>query len=867
MLKKRFQNTSDLDGVIDLERLRSGPSDSIERDAERFFALTFPADEIHSLLRALSKRFEGGRSQGTILAQAVKGLGKSHTLLLAYHLFNSPAEARAWTGTLAYDWKSPADAIVLAHKFTDRSIPKDALWVLIGEKLGKSWSDKKAPDPDELLAAIGNRHLILIFDELERGVQGIVNEARRTQNLSFLQMISETANRDPRITLIAAIYDGTVEPGATLRRTPKVELRFRKTEDRASVVRHRLFENAGGYDREAAKALIQSYVNTWKKFGVETPAPYVARMEATFPFLPDLVELVFTRITETVGFQGTRSALGLLGAMLDAEGEGVYLMTASHCRIANEACADRLQDLNPSGDLINCARSNYQDLASQPYAEAIASATLFASLVPGGPIGLTRDEIVRHAVKPGDDPNEFAAALDGFKKLGTYFHEADGRYRFDRHENEHARVQLTARKYADDAARERLIAAWRQEVFHDTAETVVFMDVEQTKADLDRLSLQGRRFVLSPRRLSAEERHALYVGAQKRNQIILIEPRDSAANHLGSADLLAYARRVKAANDLANAPGSADSRRKYEDIRAEESRQLQRLLRQAGLIYVRVERWADAAGDAQFEEEPLGQAASKSEVVEQLRTIVYPPPLFREHLQQRLGQFIGQRIEQVDRAYRNNLGFPVPLHDTTISSAIRELVQDSGRVLGVKHQRLGGGACGEPVNLSQSEFDQAEMAHPWPAALPTSGLPASGPATPTGPMPQPQSQPQPSPEPSATPRTQDRSTPHCANLGELRQKVAARLVDLDDPKIVQARFSIFTGLRDQDLAGLPSAYRGGLSGTGDLDLQLEITIRGPLTKAQLEQQCEKLPSPTNATFAARITVEAREGAPVQEEGG
>lgn len=853
MLKKRFSNASSLDGVIDLERLRSGPADSIERDAKKFFALTYPSDDVHALLRALSKRFEGGRSEGTILAQAVKGLGKSHTLLLAYHLFNSPEEASAWTGTLGFKWMSPAGAIVLAHKFTDRAIPKDALWVLVGEKLGKTWSEKKAPDPDQLLAAIGDRHLILIFDELERGVQGILNEARRTQNLNFLQMISETANRDPRVTLLAAVYDGAVEPAATLRRTPRVELRFRKTEDRASVVRHRLFVDAGSYDREAAKSLIQSYTNTWKKFGVETPAQYVARMEATFPFLPDLVELVFTRITETGGFQGTRSALGLLGAMLDAGGEGAQVMTASHCRISDDACADRLQDLNPTGELINCARSNLRDLESQKYAEAIASATLFASLAPGGPAGLTREELVRHAVKPGDDPNDFSAALDAFKRFGTHFHETDGRYRFDRPENEYARVQLAARKYTDEVARGQLIATWLHEVFRDTAETVVFTDVEQAKAGLDRLSLQGRRFVLSSRRLSADERHALYVGAQKRNQIILIEPRDNGVNHLASVDLLAYARRIKAANDLANAPGGAESRRKYEDIRAEESRQLQRLLRQAGLIYVRVERWADTAGEAQFEDETLGQAATKAEVVEQLRTIIFPPPLFREHLRQHLGQFIGERVEQVDRAYRNNLGYPVPLHDTTVSGALRELVQDSGRILGLKHQRLGGGACGELVGLSQSEFDQAELAHPWPAALPPGDTPEVAPAGPEGPPPHP---PEPQPEPPPAPQAQDLATLHCASLGELRQQVAARLLDLENPKIVKVRFSIFTGLREQDFSALASAYRGGLTGTGDIDLQLEITVRGPLTKAQLEQQCERLPSPTNATFAARITVES-----------
>ena len=863
MLRKRLASAALLDGVIDLERLWSGSSNAIERDAQRFFDLTFPSDEVHSVIRALGKRFGGGTTQGVILAEAFKGLGKSHMLLLAYHLLNAADVAKGWAAKLGYTWQSPENAIPLVHKFTDRSVPKDALWLLIGEKLGVKWNENRAPNPEELLSAIGDRHLVLIFDELERGIQGIVNPALRIKNINFLQMLSEAANRDARITLIAAVYDGAVDPGATLRRVPRIELRFRKTEDRASIVRHRLYEDAASYDREAARALVHSYINAWKKFGIETPAVYATRMEATFPFLPDLVELVFTRITESGGFQGTRSALGLLGAMLDAAGEGSYLMSAAHCRLSDDACADRLQDLNPAGDLINCARSTLGDLAAQPFADAIASATLLASLVPGGPVGLSKDELIRHVVKPGDDPNDLHAALDAFRKYGTYFHERDGRYRFDRHENEDAKVQLNARKFPEDAAREQLIAIWLQEVFRDTNETVVFLDVEHAKAELQSRSLQGRRFVLSPRRLSTEERHALYVGAQLRNLIILIEPRDSAANLLTSADLLAYARRVKAANELANAPGSADSRRRYEDIRMEEGRQLQRLLRAAGLVYVRIERWGEKPSDAQFEEEPLGQAAGKSEVVEQLRANVYPPSYFVEHFRERIEQFVGQRVEQVDRAYRSNLGYPVPLDVSTVSGAIRQLVEDPSRILGLKHQRLGGGVCGERVNLSQSEFDQAELAQPWPAALPSApgpmpgpAMPPSGPAAPT---------PGPAPAPAPGKRIEERTIAPCASLGELRQQVAARLTDVEAPTIVHVRFSIFTEYRGQDLVSLPSAYRGSLEGKGDLDLQMELSIDGPLTKAALEQLCERLPAPQGATYSARIAVELEASEVAHEE--
>ncbi len=855
-MKKRLASAALLDGVVDLERLRSGSSDSIERDAARFLELTYPTEDVKALLRLLSRRFGGTASEGTILANAVKGLGKSHMLLLAYHLMRSPAEATAWMMQLGYTWIPPANAVVLVHKFTDRSMPGDALWSLVGRELGQTWSEKRAPDVEDLIEAIGDRHLVLILDELERGIQGIISDAKRIQNLNFLQMLSEAANRDQRITLIAAIYDGTVEPGATLRRTPKLELHFRKTEDRAAIVRHRLFANADSYDRDAARDLIRSYANIWKRFGVDTSVQQLSRMEATFPFLPDLVELVFTRISDTGGFQGTRSALGLLGAMLDASAADSYLMTAANCKISDSACADRLQDLNPSGDLITCAASNLRDLQSKPYAEAIASATLLASLVPGGrSIGLAKEEMIRNVVKPGDDPNDFQATLDAFEKFGTYFHHSDGRYRFDREENAYAKVELAAARLPDDVARAQLITTWLQEVFRDTQETVVLQDLEQAKKDLDALGLRGRRFVLAPRRLSADERHGLYLGAQMRNQIILLEPREGVTSHLTNSDLLAYAKRVKAANELANSPGNADVRRRYEDIKLEESRQLQRLLKSAGLTYVRIENWAETANATQFEEEPFGQASSKAEVIEQLRTQVYPPSLFVEHLRDHLASFIGQRVEQVDRAYRSTLGFPVPLDVPTITTAVRNLAEDRARLLGLKHQRGGGGFCGEPVGLSQSEFDQAELAHPWPAAMPP---PPPGPGPTPPPEPGPEGPVPPgglgTPPDAPGPRSEERSTPHCASLGELRQQVAARLVDLDAPIIQQVRFSIFADFRSYDLGSLPAAYRGGLSGTGDLGIQVDISVVGPMTKAQLEQHCEKLPNVTGANYSARMTV-------------
>jgi hypothetical protein len=97
--------------------------------------------------------------------------------------------------------------------------------------------------------------------------------------------------------------------------------------------------------------------------------------------------------------------------------------------------------------------------------------------------------------------------------------------------------------------------------------------------------------------------------------------------------------------------------------------------------------------------------------------------------------------------------------------------------------------------------------------------------------------------------------------------VAARLTDLDAPTVLHVKFSIFSNYRRQELGSLPSAYRGSLEGKGDLDLQMDLAVDGPLTKAALEQLCERLPAPEGATYQARMSVELEATEVAHEEQG
>jgi hypothetical protein len=867
MLKKRYSSASRIDGVVDAEKVKSGPPNCLERNAAQLFTLTYVTEDLQGMLRCLSRRFTqngtGGDSSGLILAEGVKGQGKSHDMILAYHLFASPQHSRPWMEERGYSWNPPSDTVVLLEKFTDQYLPFDSLWDYVGQKLNISWSRDHSPSLNEFRSALADRHIVLIFDELERGITNISDPARRSQNLSFLQMISEEANRSNRVTLIAAIYNGAVEPGSTLKRISGLELRFRKAEDRAAIVRHRLFSNAESYDRKAAENFIQSYLNTWKRLGVEVNEDYIARLKSSFPFLPELIDLIFERMGGGEAFQGTRGALGLLGAMLDASGIESRLLTAAHCRLTDSACADRLQDLDPAGTTINCATGNLRDLKNQPYAEAIASATLMASLVPmGRSRGVSKEELIRHVAEPGCDPNQFEATLEAFRRYGSYFHREEERFYFDIEENEEAKVELEAyRSGSDESARQQISELWLRDLFKETQQAVIFNELEAARTGLATMSKSSPRFVLAPRRLSNPERHAVYNGAEFRNQIILLEPRDDQANHVINPDLRSAAKRYAAAKSLAGSARMADRRDRYEKISIRERKLVLDTLKQSGLVFIRVEKWDETADKSVFEIEPLGQAASREEVINQIRTQIYPQTYFAEHLRDRLTNFISQSVLQVDRIYRTTLGFPVPLKEDMVAGAIRSLVEDpDARPLGLRGPR-GRDFCGQLVNLSPSELEEAILSAPWsrsgapqptitvtPISLPTANGGASpSPTTPTQPFP-------------AGVDTETLATPPARSLGELRQQTAARLANVEGSNVLDASFRILVNAPDIELSGFSSGVRGGLSGRGTLDVQIEITCPGPMSKADVEAKCEQLPQLSQGMYSARLRVfRKREG--------
>ena len=842
-----------IEGIIDLTNLADPKRRKLETRPADFFDLTYPTADVRRVLETLHRRFTGsGDTPGLVLLEGLKGSGKSHLLLLVYHLIKNTAAAAAWLQRHSLAFEPPQDAVVVVNKFTD--LPLESIWDYVFRELTGKPLGKKVVQPslEEVQNALGNRSLVLILDELEQGIRVIADDAARSQNIAFLQMLSEWGNRESRVTLVTSIYSDEFEPGSTLMRVKPCRVRFEQAADKARVVLHRLFQNYLDVRPERFRPTVESYLSAWRRHDGVTSDALASRMGDCFPFSPDLLDVILERVPVRGGFQNVRGALGFLARLVKLTHQQADLITPAHADLVDQEIGIRLEDLDPSRELIRKARENLRDLKADALLSGMAATVMLYTLSGSGQErGATREHLVRACCGPVTDINDFERSLRMLQQYASYFHHQEGRFLFDREENPNAKVELRSLTISDDSAKAQVAKLWREELFRDPESAVIYVDAEQAKADLEEMEKGRLRFVLAPRRLKLDERHLLYHGLSEQNQVILLEPRDAQFHALTNRDLLKWAKRVIAADELAATTREAERKADYERIGREDRKNILDQLRRAGLYYVRVDRDAATAAVDAFEEESLGPAVSKEEIVRRLFENFYPTQRIAEHIQERMAEWMDRSVRDVDRDYRTTLGFPVPTHEGSVRKAIRELCRSG--VLGINHPR--GYHSGREPDLTDSELMSATLAQPRAAPppreqpeLPLAG-PQAAPVTPAADAPPPAAVPAPRAE-----DTQEIRVPPQPSPGALRHAVAMQLQAIPEAVATSVRFKIYLREAAGDLGGLPPAFRGSVSGPGELEVEINIRKEGPLSKGDLEQLVERLPSIAGAQYDASLKI-------------
>ena len=849
-----------LQGVIDIERVADSKHRALESRPRDFLQSTFASGEIRRLVESINKRLNSAEAEtGLFLAEGPKGVGKSHGLLIPLHLCSSPADCQPWLAENGLTFSAPSGTRVITRKFTD--FPLESLWGVIGEELGATFPASQPPNLDQFRAALSGNKLVLIFDELESGVRSISDPALRQSNLNFLQMLSEESSRaDSNVLLIASVYDGNLEPGLTLKRVARVELRFQDSTDRRKVLFHRLFKKSPLAASPEIDSIVQSYLNTWRRFNIDIPPDYTDQIRQSFPFTPELLDVALVRIRQSKGgFQGTRGALGFLAALVRNRCNETHLITMADANMADAELRSWLADLDPSQNLMTCAESNLAELRNNPFANQIASATLLATLAPSAKqTGITEDELARQIINPGGDYNAFRISLTNFKKLGSYFHEKAGTLCFDVKENAHAKVNLRALSVSDDESWEQIVKWWANDVLRE-AEMVVFSDAPSAQAALDASSQAAIRLLAAPRRLKPEELHQLFFGLKRRNTVVVIEPRDEKVDLRRNPDLLKYGKNWLAADYLARTAGDAAKSTEFSRIGTDDKRNAVDYLKKTNFQHIQVVKFGPTPAESEFQTEGLPAAASREQIAQHLLRTLYPASLIQEHLTSRVADLIGKKVSQVEAEYRNTPGFPMLITHSVFHEAIHGLVAQ-GTVISLRHPA--GDACGFTPRLNADQLGDAVIEEPFEVGAPssTSSQPSLtlNPSRPATPAPGPGSTvgsttTTTTPQPSTT----DVGTSFLPSRQLLRQEIARLLDENQDSRILSVQIALTFDERTVDVSALPSFLRGSLTGVAAFHGESALQFSGVFTKAQVEDMVERLPDFTPGSCRVKLGIQAK----------
>lgn len=339
--------------------------------AENFFALTFPTYNLRQLVRDVVLRLAGKNDKAVRQLELTYGGGKTHTLITLRHLVHDPEKLPKLSAVEEFIQdigQRPPKCRVAALCFDKLDVEKGMEivspdgksrtlkqpWSVLAYQLagdaglkvlhanGKAEERDSAPAENlltELLELPGKDGLgtLILIDEVLMYAREKVGQDRewRARLANFFQYLTQAVVKVDRCCLVASLLATDPMKSDTLGREIQSELydifqRQREEaiepvvkEDVAEVLRRRFFTPESLKDREsfrqhvvAALKGIADVDELTKKQGAEAEE----RLLKSFPFHPDLTEVLYSKWTTMDRFQRTRGVLRTFAlALRDAE--------------------------------------------------------------------------------------------------------------------------------------------------------------------------------------------------------------------------------------------------------------------------------------------------------------------------------------------------------------------------------------------------------------------------------------------------------------------------------------------------------------------------------------------------------------------
>jgi hypothetical protein len=347
--------------AADLAKVHKGEADDEYGDPREFFRRTYLTEGISQLIKVALQRLTGQGGDPVVQLQTSFGGGKTHTMLVLYHLFGGGIKATEIPGleeilsTAGIERLPVAKRAVfsgiafspgIVHKKPDGTIVH-TMWGEIAYQLGGKEGYAMVAAPDRYGVSPGSDVIKELFDRFGpvlvlidewvafvrqmyklRGEE-VLPAGTFEANMTFAQALTEGAKRSQNALVVASIPASDIEIGGeggqeALERLQKtfgrVESAWKPAapDESFEIVRRRLFSS--DIDYAARDAVVAAFVKLYQQKG-EFPsecseAAYERRLRSAYPIHPELFDRLYQDWSTLERFQRTRGVLRLMASVV-----------------------------------------------------------------------------------------------------------------------------------------------------------------------------------------------------------------------------------------------------------------------------------------------------------------------------------------------------------------------------------------------------------------------------------------------------------------------------------------------------------------------------------------------------------------------
>ena len=447
---------------------------------EEFLKITYPTADVLKAVNCLRE----DNLTGPVVLMGGRGKGKSHLMAVLHHCIKSPEVAEQWLSTWAAQLDDPS---IGQYKIRRGYFPiteavnshnYNFLWDLIFDRhpkgqlfKGKFQASNAAVPPRALMEEMfHDTPTCLILDEFQTWYDDLPEQHKgykvRANAFSFVQTLSEIAKDSPdTLVFIVSVRENNTEAFKQIHRQTPILIDFSgdtAKEDRKRLILHRLFENRMHIPSDQIAALVQPYASeryrlVYEQDGRKNAQKVLEEVCLSWPFAPELLDLLEDQILMADAAQETRDMIRILAMVFKSRGETVPVITSSLFTVEGDsgevqALVDSIANQAGQSHLREIAKRNVAEVrdsgATVPRLADMVASIWMHSMAPGRTRGAHAADIqlALAGIKPIDD-NDFNLQMQTLVENSVNIHDDPNAktYWFEQEVNPRARVRVTAK--------------------------------------------------------------------------------------------------------------------------------------------------------------------------------------------------------------------------------------------------------------------------------------------------------------------------------------------------------------------------------------------------------------------------------------